>query len=53
MTDEERQAAAHELIVLMLDVVEKDNNSNAKRKPALEKHFKLEHVTKELRRIPI
>ena len=37
----------------MLDVVEADNASNAKRKPALEKLKNLQHVTKELRRIPI
>jgi transcription factor SPN1 len=53
MTDEERQQAAHDLITLMLDVVEQDNASNAKRKPALQKLLNLEHVTKELRRIPI
>lgn len=53
MTDEERQKAAHDLILQMKKVVIQDNESNIARKPALQKLLNLDPVTKELRRIPI
>lgn len=53
MTKEKKQETASSLITLMLETVEEDNTSNSLRKPALKKIFELEHVTKELRRIPI
>lgn len=53
MTDEERQKAAHDLILQMKKVVMQDNESNGNRKPALQKLLNLDPITKELRRIPI
>ena len=53
MTEDEKQKAATELIVIMKNAVDKDNESNSNRKPALQKLLLLEQVTKELRRIPI
>ena len=42
-----------ELKQKMINAVKSDNESNAKKQPALKKLLLLEEVTKELRRIPI
>lgn len=53
MPDHEKNEAAKALVTTMNNAVSKDNNNNSNRRPALEKLFNLEFVTKELRRNPI
>ena len=53
MKDEDKEALAKALRLLMAGAAQDDNQANSKKKPALNKLLKLSHVTKELRRIPI
>ena len=53
MDDVSKKEVAEKLIIMMNKAVNDDNEANQLKRPALQKLLNLDHVIKELRRIPI